>query len=114
MVLIKYEGSGSIPAVSYILSPLKRGTKNLSDLLKPATAATGGRVRKAGDRDCVKLWLAGIFSLSALTAIIVFYRNCMLGNVTQHSISIFLHAFHYTAVICSQIASKHCSLLLLS
>ena len=31
------------------------------DLLKPATAATGGRVKKAGD--CVKLWLAGIYFL---------------------------------------------------
>ena len=28
---------------------------------KPATAATGGRVKKAGD--CVKLWLAGIYFL---------------------------------------------------
>ena len=33
----------------------------LSDLLKPATAATGGRVKKAGV--CVKLWLAGIYFL---------------------------------------------------
>ena len=32
-----------------------------TDLLKPATAATGGRVKKAGD--CVKLWLAGIYFL---------------------------------------------------
>ena len=31
------------------------------DLLKPATAATGGRVKKAGV--CVKLWLAGIYFL---------------------------------------------------
>ncbi len=33
----------------------------LTDLLKPATAATGGRVKKAGV--CVKLWLAGIYFL---------------------------------------------------
>ena len=32
-----------------------------TDLLKPATAATGGRVKKAGV--CVKLWLAGIYFL---------------------------------------------------
>ena len=32
-----------------------------ADLLKPATAATGGRVKKAGV--CVKLWLAGIYFL---------------------------------------------------
>ena len=31
------------------------------DLLKPATAATGGRVKKANV--CVKLWLAGIYFL---------------------------------------------------
>ena len=33
----------------------------VADLLKPATAATGGRVKKAGV--CVKLWLAGIYFL---------------------------------------------------
>ena len=32
-----------------------------TDLLKPATAATGGRGKKAGF--CVKLWLAGIYFL---------------------------------------------------
>ena len=30
---------------------------NVANLIKPATAATGGRVKKAG----VKLWLTGIF-----------------------------------------------------
>ena len=34
---------------------------DVADLLKPATAATGGRVKKAGV--CVKLWLAGIYFL---------------------------------------------------
>ena len=33
----------------------------MPDLHKPATAATGGRVKKAGV--CVKLWLAGIYFL---------------------------------------------------
>ena len=34
---------------------------NVANLIKPATAATGGRVKKAGV--CVKLWLAGIYFL---------------------------------------------------
>ena len=37
---------------------LVSGSRVVSDLLKPATAATGGRVKKAGV--CVKLWLVGI------------------------------------------------------
>ena len=44
-----------------LLSISPREEPKNSDLLKPATAATGGRVKKAGV--CVKLLLAGIYFL---------------------------------------------------
>ena len=37
----------------------------------------------------VDLATSYLFSLSALTAFIVFYCYCMLGKVTQHSISVY-------------------------
>ena len=43
------------------LWPYHTVSYRIADLLKPATAATGGRVKKAGV--CVKLWLAGIYFL---------------------------------------------------
>ena len=88
-----------------------------------------GRVRKADV--CVKLWLAGIYFL--VRAIFVasklwiwqqfnflagqrasLYWNCMLGNLTQHFISIyFCMLLLYCWYICSEIQLKHCFLLLL-
>ena len=77
-----------------------------ADLLKPATAATRGRVKKAGV--CVKLWLVenyflvhAIFVASKLWIWQQFnflagqraslYWNCMLGKLTQHLISIYFY-----------------------
>ena len=48
------------PSKQHVLPLILTGS-SVTDLLKPATAATGGRVKKAGV--CVKLWLAGIYFL---------------------------------------------------